>query len=48
MGYCGCATIDEMQNQSRFGNSAGITRKPVHDVQCGRTIAPTLMPQSPI
>ena len=35
MGYCGCATIEEMQNKSEFVEitSAGIRESHVHDVQ---------------
>ena len=35
MGYCGCATIDEMQNKAEFVEitSAGIRESHVHDVQ---------------
>jgi IMP dehydrogenase len=35
MGYCGCATIDDMQNQAEFVEitTAGIRESHVHDVQ---------------
>jgi IMP dehydrogenase len=35
MGYCGCATIDEMQNKAEFVEitTAGIRESHVHDVQ---------------
>ncbi|WP_395668881.1 IMP dehydrogenase [Rhodoferax sp.] len=35
MGYCGCATVDEMHNQSEFVEitTAGIRESHVHDVQ---------------
>ena len=35
MGYCGCATIDDMQNKAEFVEitSAGIRESHVHDVQ---------------
>ena len=35
MGYCGCATIDDMRNQAEFVQitSAGIRESHVHDVQ---------------
>ena len=35
MGYCGCATIDEMRDQAEFVEitSAGIRESHVHDVQ---------------
>ena len=35
MGYCGCATVDDMRNQAEFVQitSAGIRESHVHDVQ---------------
>jgi len=35
MGYCGCATIDEMKNKAEFVEitAAGIRESHVHDVQ---------------
>jgi IMP dehydrogenase len=35
MGYCGCATIDEMRDKAEFVEitSAGIRESHVHDVQ---------------
>ncbi|HMC15791.1 MAG TPA: IMP dehydrogenase, partial [Albitalea sp.] len=35
MGYCGCATIDEMRTKAEFVEitSAGIRESHVHDVQ---------------
>ena len=35
MGYCGCATIDELRTRSQFVEitSAGIRESHVHDVQ---------------
>jgi len=35
MGYCGCATIEDMQNQAEFVEitTAGIRESHVHDVQ---------------
>jgi len=34
MGYCGCRTIDEMQNRAKFIkiSSAGLRESHVHDV----------------
>ncbi|WP_413760901.1 IMP dehydrogenase, partial [Vibrio vulnificus] len=35
MGYCGCATVDEMRSKAQFVEitSAGIRESHVHDVQ---------------
>jgi IMP dehydrogenase len=35
MGYCGCATIEDMQNKAEFVEitTAGIRESHVHDVQ---------------
>jgi IMP dehydrogenase len=35
MGYCGCATLEEMQNKAEFVEitAAGIRESHVHDVQ---------------